>query len=84
MDKSGVQIQATMFNVTAEKYKAILNEGSVYEMSGGDVKMANKKFTSIPHDFCLTFNDGQTDIKEVKNVQIEDYKGMGFNFKTIK
>ena len=47
-----------MFNDTAEKYKEILKEGVVYEMSGGDVKMANKKFTSIPHDFCLTFNDG--------------------------
>ena len=33
-------------------------------MSGGQVKMANKKFTTIKNDYCLTFDEG-ADIEEV-------------------
>ena len=58
MDDCGVQIQATFFKDMADKYNEYLVEGEIYEMSGGDIKMANKKFTTIPHNFCIIFNDG--------------------------
>jgi len=34
-----------------------IEEGRVYKMSGGQVKMANKKFTTIKNDYCITFGD---------------------------
>ena len=84
MDKAGTQIQATMFNATCEKYMDILQEGVIYEMSGGNVSMANKKFTSIPHDFTITFNENSCRIEESRNVSEEQYAGLGFIFKTIE
>ena len=51
-------------------------------MSGGQVKMANKKFTTIPHNFCITFNE-ETKVSEVTNFRPTDFSGQGFNFKTL-
>lgn len=47
--------------------------------------MSQKKFTTIPHDYCITFSDYSV-IKEAEKDEYrnEDFKGMGFNFKTIK
>lgn len=53
-----------MFKETATKYNEQLQEGKVYVFSNGTVKMANKKFSTIKHDFCLIF-DNYGDIQEV-------------------
>lgn len=53
-----------MFNETAEKWFDKLSENKVYVFANGQVKMANKKFTSIKNDFCLTFGF-ETEIQEV-------------------
>lgn len=34
-------------------------------MSGGYVKLANRKFSSIPNEFCISF-DAHAQIEEVK------------------
>lgn len=31
-------------------------ENKVYLVSNGTLKLANKKFTSIPNDYCITFS----------------------------
>lgn len=36
----------------------------MYTFAGGDVKLANKKFTAIKNDYCLTFGN-DTEIQEV-------------------
>lgn len=56
IDKDNSQIQATFFNEAAEKFDKILRENAVYLFSNGIVKMANKRFTSIKNDHCLTFD----------------------------
>ena len=56
MDREGTQIQATFFNDAADKFVQELEQNKVYTFAGGMVKMANKKFTAIPNDFCLTFD----------------------------
>jgi replication factor A1 len=56
IDRDGTMIQATMFNEVAIKWFDQLQENKVYIFSGGSIKMANKKFTSIKNDFCITFD----------------------------
>lgn len=56
MDKQGCQIQATFFGDCVQQYNSMLEEGKVYTMSNGQVKMANKRFTTIPNDHSLTFD----------------------------
>lgn len=56
LDRQGTGIQATFFNDAAEKYNELIEHGKLYLFSNGYVKMANKRFTSINNDFCLTFD----------------------------
>lgn len=64
IDKEGTQIQATFFNEAANKFHPILQENHVYLFSNGQVKLANKKFTSIKNDYCIYF-DSNADIVEI-------------------
>ena len=41
-----------------------MQQNKVYTFAGGDVKLANKKFTAIKNDYCLTFGN-DTEIQEV-------------------
>lgn len=56
VDLEGTQIQATAFNEAATAMDAIIEQNNVYTFKSGMVKLANKRFTSIKHDFCLTFS----------------------------
>lgn len=58
MDKSRQMIQATFFNDGARKYNDELVEGKTYIMKGGQVKIANKRYTTIANDHCITFDIG--------------------------
>lgn len=57
IDKEGTMIQATFFNENAERWYAKMTENKVYIIANGQVKMANKRFTSIKNDFCLTLGN---------------------------
>ena len=35
----------------------MLEPERVYTFAGGQVKLANKRFTSIKNDYCITFDD---------------------------
>lgn len=63
----------------AVKYNQILEEGKVYAMSGGNVKLANKRFTTIPHDHSITFDEGS----KFEFLNCQDISGEGFNFKKL-
>ena len=82
MDSSRVQIQATFFNDAAKKWDQEMQEGKVYSMSRGQVKMANKRFTTIPHDHCISF-DMQACIQEVED-NSNVIQGSAYNFTTLK
>ena len=56
-DRDGTLIQATCFNETATLLNDQLKLGKIYTFLNGQVKMANKRFTSIKHDYCLTFDN---------------------------
>lgn len=55
-DHSGSIIQATLFKDAIEKYESVLHEGSQYLFGNGMIKVSNKKFTHIEHEFNVTFD----------------------------
>ena len=70
-----------MFNETADRWFDKIEENKIYVFANGQVKMANKKYTSIKNDFCLTLGN-ETEIEECgedKNIQ-----NNGFSFTKIK
>ena len=54
IDREGTMIQATCFNETANKINEKVEQNKIYTIAGGEVKISNKKFTSIKNDYCLT------------------------------
>lgn len=57
LDSEGTEIACTFWNEAAEKYGATLTQGQVYTFSGGQAKLANKKFTTIQHNYELSFDE---------------------------
>ena len=58
VDRQGTLIQATSFNETAMMHFDQLQEGDVYTVCNCQIKMSNKRYTSITHDYCLMFDIG--------------------------
>jgi len=56
IDKDGTEIRCTFFKEAVDKFYELLQQGNVYTFSGGRLKIANKRFTSIPNDYEITFN----------------------------
>ena len=66
MDVYGTKIEACFFGASADNWERKLVEDKVYLFSNGQVKMANKRFTSVNNDFCLVFE------KTATIVEVED------------
>jgi replication factor A1 len=81
IDKDSTRIQATFFNDMARKFNDELTEDAVYTFSGGQVKLANKKFTSIANDYCITF-DKDTIIKKCE--EDKAITGGAFSFSNLE
>lgn len=47
------------------------------------MKLSNKRFTTIPNDFCITF-DSYAKIEEVQEAPDAVIQGGGFNFTTLR
>ncbi|KAK4779331.1 hypothetical protein SAY86_006859 [Trapa natans] len=65
-DQDGTQIQATMFNEAAKKFYSKLEMGKVYYISKGTLKMANKQFNTIQHDYEIILNE-YAEVEEAMN-----------------
>lgn len=80
MDREGTMIQATFFNDNAIKWYDKVHENKCYVFANGRVAMANKRFTSIKNDFCLTLGN-ETEIEEAAE---DNYiMSNGFSFTTF-
>lgn len=58
-----------------------MEEGKVYSMRGGQIKIANKWFTKIPNDYCLSF-DNYAQIEEVHGGK-DEIRGASYNYNFI-
>ena len=64
----------------AKRFYPILEEDKVYIVSGGKINMSNKRFTTIPNDYCISFNDSTKFDPAEEDSTIGN---VGFTFKTI-
>ncbi|MFH4975641.1 hypothetical protein AB6A40_002350 [Gnathostoma spinigerum] len=53
-DEHGSCIRIAAFDDVADRFYAIIQKGSMYYVSGGTVKQANKRFNTTGHDYELT------------------------------
>jgi len=80
IDEEGIQIPATLFREGISKYLNLLEEGRCYQISGGLVKVANKKYSPIKSDFSITLDELSTIMQIPEDCCIP--KNV-FNFSTI-
>lgn len=81
LDSRGTEIQATCFNDVADKFYPMFEEGKVYIMSKGRIKVANKRYTHIKNDYSIDMNV-DTELKVAENdssIQSDTY-----DFKKLK
>jgi replication factor A1 len=55
VDELGTSIEGTFFNDSAKHWDPLIEQNKVYLFRNGKVSMANKKFTTVRNDFCITF-----------------------------
>jgi len=80
LDKSGGQVKATMFNAEADKLYPVFQENSVFIISRGRLRIANKKFNSLPNQYEITLNESS----EVSPVEEDESIGtQKFTFVSI-
>lgn len=81
LDESG-EIRATAFTEQVIKFYDMLVEGKVYYFKGGRIRPANRKFTTIKHEYELSF-DSTTEIWEAQ-VSDSEVPRQTFTFVPIK
>ncbi|KAL6471172.1 hypothetical protein MHYP_G00198220 [Metynnis hypsauchen] len=55
VDESG-EIRVTGFNQEVDKFYSLIEQGKVYYISKGSLKIANKQYTSLKNDYEMTLN----------------------------
>lgn len=60
----GTQIEGTFWRDAAERMDGVLREGAAYVISNGNVKPANRKFSSVANDYKIDFSLATT-VREV-------------------
>eukprot|EP01016_Furgasonia_blochmanni_P055645 TRINITY_DN9349_c0_g1_i2.p1 TRINITY_DN9349_c0_g1~~TRINITY_DN9349_c0_g1_i2.p1 ORF type:complete len:626 (+),score=89.93 TRINITY_DN9349_c0_g1_i2:134-2011(+) len=81
IDKDGNEIQGSFFNDLAKKFHPELEVDKVYVISGGTIKQANLRFSSVKNDYQLVF-DRRTNFKPAP--EDEEIAHGKFNFTKIK
>ena len=82
IDISGFEMQAFIFDNTIEKLSPFLEEGNIYYIKGGYVKLNDKRFTNIKSDYRLIFDYNTQILKVDKN--LDKYFGKNENIKINK
>ncbi|KAF4521758.1 hypothetical protein B566_EDAN010024 [Ephemera danica] len=79
-DETG-EIRATAFKDECDKFYNLIDVDKVYYVSNCVIKNANKKFSTLKHDFELTFTR-DTQVVLVEN-QVVNIPGLQYNFTPI-
>lgn len=80
IDEEGTEFPCCGFNKACENFYDRLNEGKVYEISGGYVKLNDKKWTNIKSEYKY-FLDDKTVITELEDD--ESISHLNFSFKKL-
>jgi len=81
LDAQGNEVRGTFFKEAVDKFNPMLEENRVYSFSGGRIKMANKKYSSLKCEYEITFNQ-YSEIKALPDDRA--IKSMNFDFTPIK
>ena len=57
IDSTGTEMQVTCFNKVAQDIYNTINEGHVYRIKGGSVKMNDRKYNAINNDYKLILDE---------------------------
>lgn len=57
VDSDGTEIRSTFFGEAVDKYFDVVEKDRVYYMGNGKLAPANKRWTSIPNDYEVKFDD---------------------------
>lgn len=80
LDAHGGEIRGTFFKDACDKFEPILQEGKVYTLSGGRLKVANQQYTSLRNNYEITF-DRNADIRPAADGS--DIMRMRYSFRKI-
>ena len=64
MDEFGSKMQAIGFDKIADKFKDMIAENNIYEITGGYIRTADKRFDPPGSDYKLILNDSSIIIKK--------------------
>ena len=67
MDKDGNEMQCTCFNKSVDKFYNLIEEGNLYEIKGGYVKLNDKKFSRIKSDYKIVLDENSKIRKLIDN-----------------
>lgn len=81
LDSEGTEIQATAFNDTVDNLYPRFEEGKVFIIRKARVKVSNKRFTHIKHEYCLDLADAEVEMVQGDDGSIAAFQ---FEFKTIQ
>ena len=70
MDEQGTAIEATFWREAADRFYDLLAEGVVAVFARGSVKPANKKYSNVRNDYCLSF-DNSAEISPCSDAEID-------------
>eukprot|EP00826_Nyctotherus_ovalis_P057482 TRINITY_DN7860_c0_g1_i2.p1 TRINITY_DN7860_c0_g1~~TRINITY_DN7860_c0_g1_i2.p1 ORF type:complete len:426 (+),score=73.15 TRINITY_DN7860_c0_g1_i2:275-1552(+) len=57
IDREGTKITGILFRDGITTYERFLQIGNCYQISKGQIKVANKKYTSVEHEYCITLDE---------------------------
>ena len=57
LDEEGNEMQVTCFNKAVQKFYNVIHENKVFEISGGYVKINDKKFSSVKSDYKIVIDE---------------------------
>lgn len=77
LDAEGTEIQATSFNDAVDRLYPVFEEGKVFIIGKARVKVSNKRYTHIKHEYSLDLQDAEvSQVNEDTSIQsaVYDFK----------
>ena len=86
MDESGSKMQAIGFDKIVDKFKDVIVENNIYEITGGYIRTADKRFDPPDSDYKLVLNDTSDILKknDVDNILKEKFSDPDNKFLTLR
>jgi len=82
LDAEGGEIRCSFFNECAQKFVGEIEKGKVYTFANGSVKVANRRYNNLNHQYEIAFSEINADIKPCEDDTA--IKAMNWNFMSVR